>query len=168
MRGHELAEVVVVLVEPEVAAQETTALVTVELEEQDILVVVVSGVPSSPWSSFGSRVMRGQELAEVVVVLVEPEVAAQETTALVTVELEEQDALVFVVGGVPSSPWSSLGSMVIRGQALAEEVVIVLALVEPEVIVPQDLMISVTVEVLHDELLEDWLEDWLEALLEDG
>lgn len=64
-----------------------------------------------------------------------------------------------------------------RGQALAEEVVIVLAviehpretmvlmvrqLVEPEVIVPQDLTISVTVEVLHDELLEDWLEDLLE------
>lgn len=65
----------------------------------------------------------------------------------------------------------------IRGQALAEEVVIVLAviehpretmvlmvrqLVDPEVMVPHDLTISVTVEVLHDEVLEDLLDDLLE------
>ncbi len=72
--------------------------------------------------------------------------------------------------------------MVIRGQALAEEVVIVLAviehprettvlmvrqLVDPEVMVPHDLTISVTVEVLHDELLDELLEDLLDDLLED-
>lgn len=141
IRGHELAEVVVLvlavmeqprttlvltvlqLVEPEVAAQETTALVTVELEEQDALLVVVDGLPSSPWSSFGSSVMRGHELAEDVVVVLavieqprttlvltvlqleDPDVtAAQETTALVTVELEEQDALLVVIDELPSSP----------------------------------------------------------------
>ncbi len=66
MRGHELAEDVVVVLavieqprttlvltvlqleDPDVIAQETTALVTVELEEHDALLVVVDGVPSSP------------------------------------------------------------------------------------------------------------------------
>lgn len=80
----------------------------------------------------------------------------------------QDDELVLVVK-VPSSPWSSFGSMLITGHALAEDVVVVLGvalhprltelltvlqLVDPEVIEAQDTTKLVTVELaVQDELL---------------
>lgn len=107
--------------------------------------------------------------------LVEPDfIEAQETQAFVTVDLAVQDGLVLVIEEVPSSPWSSFGSILIYGHELAEEVVIVFAvishpldttvlmvrqLVEPEVMVAQDFTKSVTVEIEHDDVFEDVLDD---------
>lgn len=153
--------------------------------------MLVVEVPPSPWSSLGSMLMMGHALAEdtvlvlgvalhprltellTVLQLVEPEVIeAQDTTKLVTVEVAVQDELLVFVAELPSSPWSSFGSMLITGHELADEVVVVravalqprlielatvLQLVEPDVTEAQDTTKFVTVDVTEqdDDVLED-------------
>lgn len=101
----------------------------------------------------------------------EPDVIVpQDTQRLVTVDREEHDEE--VVEGVPSFPWSSLGSMLMEaGQELAVvDVVVVLPVVEHPVatdlltvlqvaepdFVPQDTTTLVTVEAEHEDRCDEF------------